>query len=113
LVVVFAGVLRAVVAFVARVRVAGAFAVVVLLAAAGLAVVFDAAFTEAALTGAALVGAGLVSLGAGVAPRTMSLKPLRGVMRAFLDALILMARRWPGCVPCGPWSGSWRTWRNR
>jgi hypothetical protein len=61
LAVVLAGALRAVVAFVARVRVAGAFAVVVLLAAAGLAVVFDAALT----------GEALVSLGAEAAPRSL------------------------------------------
>ena len=47
----------------------------------------------------ALAGAGLVNFGAGAAPRTMSLNPLRGVMRAFLEALILMASPVAGLRP--------------
>src|SRR5437867_1910002 len=69
---------------------ASAVVVAVLAALAGaLVVVFDAA----------LAGAALVSLGAGAAPRTMSLKPLRGVMRAFLDALILIVAPVAGLRP--------------
>src|SRR2546428_11790505 len=82
LVVILAGAFLAVGTFVALVLAAGALAgLVVVLAAVVLAVVFDAALAAAAL----------VSLGAGAAPRTTSLKPLRGVMRAFLEALVLVA----------------------
>ena len=86
MVVLLDGALRVVAAFVARVRDAGAFAAVVLLAAGVLAaaalvvarraVVFDAVLAGAAvLAGTALVVEALVSLGAGAAPRTTSLKP--------------------------------------
>ena len=91
--VVLLAALLAVVAFVARVRAAGAFAAVALAAAVLVAAVLVGVF------GAGLAAAGLVSLGAGAAPRTMSLKPLRGMMRAFLDALILMAAPVAGLRP--------------
>jgi hypothetical protein len=91
--VVLLAALLAVVAFVARVRAAGAFAAIALAAAVLVAAVLVGVF------GAGLAAAGLVSLGAGAAPRTMSLKPLRGVMRAFLDALILMAAPVAGLRP--------------
>ena len=76
MVALLAGDLR-VVAFVVRVRVDGAFVAVVLAAVVLGAVVLAVVFAVA-LAGAALAGAGLVSLGAGAAPRTMSLKPLGG-----------------------------------
>src|SRR5581483_10059974 len=77
---------RLAVAF-AGARRAGAFAGAAF-AARGARVVAVAVLAGAAFAGAAFAGAGLASFGAGATPRTTSLNPLSGVMRAFFDALI-------------------------
>src|SRR5581483_1226102 len=61
--------------------------------------VLGAALAGAAFAGAALAGAALASRGAGTAPSTTSLNPFSGVIRAFFDALILMASPVAGFRP--------------